>query len=301
VVDLVEDVQTDIKEVVHRPTSKATRIVSSQGCFGSDSRRQDQLYPDIDERGDIKGVYEITLKCGSKIALDLAGAQWNLDGSNSHAAVTTWSDYCSRWGTAIKYRIPFRSHQLKHAAKMSTYHLITTQTLIMECIVYFNIFLTGGCKAELTFTLPDLLLLPAQHHEDAEHLLLTKVTAYLQKRPSDIDAGNPLNILSTFTLAHPKFPLPSPTTPLTQRTHHTSLPLDIGSMANFDWKALGRFIQQPGSEVPYREKKAAVVLKKKRSAWKEDGEWKVRFLEDTVPGVKVKGECVSENPGWKLG
>ncbi|KAF2624925.1 hypothetical protein BU25DRAFT_474418 [Macroventuria anomochaeta] len=296
--DLVDDVQTDIKEVVHYPVDKASRVVHAQGTFGFETRRHDQVYPDVDERGDTKGVYEITLKCGAKIVLDLAAAQWDLpDGNGAQAPVMYWADYWSRWGAAIKYRIPFRSHALKHAAKMSGYRVVTSQTLIMETILYFNVLMSSGCKAELGFH-PRELLDMNETYSDAKMRFFAQAARYLQKRPVEVDNGNHRNVLDAFDLRHPKVIADAPKP---QPNSNGSLPLDIGDMARFDWKALSRLIQQPSSEVSLKEKKRAKALQKDRSVYKEPGTWKIVFLEDTLPGPRVPAERVSENPGWKLG
>lgn len=291
--------QTDIREVVHYPVDKASHIVHAQGTFGFESRRHDQLYPDMDERGDTKGVYQITLKDGSQIALDIAGAQWDLqDGNGAHTPVTCWTDYWSRWSAGPKYCIPFRSHALKHATKMSNYRMITSQTLIMESTLYFNMLMQSACKVELGFHPCDLLEMDTKTCRAAKQRFFAKVTEYLQKRPDEVDNGNHLNLLEGFDLRHPKVIAGAP------RWHHKSngsLPFDIGEMAKFDWKTLSRFIQQPGLEVSLKEKKRAKALQKKRSVYKEPGTWKIVFLEDTIPGSGVPIEYMSENPGWKFG
>ncbi|KAJ4362657.1 hypothetical protein N0V95_001365 [Ascochyta clinopodiicola] len=299
--DLVEDVQTDVKEILHYPNNKSTRIVHTQGSFGFESRRRDQLYPDVDERGDIKGVYEIALKCGSKIVLDLAGAQWeSLNGDGPHKPVTYSTDYWSRWGVAVKYRVPFRSHQLKHAAKMTKYRMITSQTLIMETSLYFNVFMMSSCKAELDFHPRELLDMAAQACRNAKQRFFAKALFNLKRRPVELDSDrfpDILNVLHAFDLRHPKVIAEQPAA---QPLNNMSLPLDIGSMEKFDWKELSRLIRMPGSEVTFKEKKRAKALQKNRSVYKEPGSWKMVFLEDTIPGPRVPVDCVSENAAWEL-
>lgn len=299
ILDLVNDVQTDIKEVVHYPAEKVSRIVHAQGVFGSDTRRHDQLYPDEDERGSTKGVYEIVLKCGSKIALDLAGAQWNgQDDNDGHAPVTFWADYWSRWGADVKYRIPFRSHALKHCAKMASYRVITSQTLIMETMIYFNVFMSSACQAELQFDPRELLDMDKEKYRAAKRCFLEKAVMYLQRRPEELDNGDHRSILNAFDLRHPMVIANAPRFP---HKPNGSLPPSLGDMSKFDWKALSRLIQQPNSAVPLKEKKQALALKKKRSVYKEPGSWQLIFLEETLPGPRIPAECFSENPGWKLG
>lgn len=296
--DLVNDVQSDIKEVVHFPTTKASRIVHAQGIFGSDSKRHDQLYPDQDERGDTKGVYEIMLKCGSKIVLDLAAAQWDLqDYGEPQAPVTWWAEYWSRWGAAVKYRIPFRSHALKHAAKMDNYRVITSQTLIMEITIYFNVFMSSACKAELGFHPRELLDMDNETYRNIKSRFLAKATTYLQKRSNELDNGDHRDILDGFDLRHPTVIVQGP------KLRHGSngaLPPDV-DISRFDWKSFSRHIQQPNSAVVLKEKKLAAALKKKRSMYREPGSWQLVFLDDTLPGPKISSENVSENPEWKLG
>ncbi|KAH6644732.1 hypothetical protein C7974DRAFT_384183 [Boeremia exigua] len=295
---VVNDVQTDIKEVVHYPTYKATRIVHAQGTFGFETRRHDQLYPDQDEHGNTKGVYEITLKCGSKVVLDLTSAQWDLqDGNGPHKPIMSWTDYRARWGDSIKYRIPFRSHALKHNAKMSNYRVITSQTLIMETNFYFNIMLSSGCKAELGFYPHEMLDMDSRTYRDAKQCFFTKAEEYLQKRAHELDNGDYHDVLDGFDLRHPQF-VAKASKPMPQS--NGSIPLDIGDLTTFDWKTLSRLIQQPYAEVSLKEKQWAKTLQKKRSVYKEPGTWMMIFLEDTLPGPRVPRSCISENPGWKL-
>ncbi len=284
--------------MVHYVNDKAKRIVHSQGTFGFETRRHDQLYPDIDEVGNTKGVYEITLKCGSKIALDLASAQWDYtDGKSPHKPVMSWIDYCAHWGTSIKYRIPFRSHVLKHTAKLSDYHMITSQTLIMEMVLYFNILMSSACKAELGFHPRELLDMDTGVYRRAKQRFLDKASDYLQKRAEEVDNGNHRNVLEEFDLRHPKVVTEGPKSlPDSNR----SLPFDIDDLTRFDWKLFSRFIQQPNAEVPWREKKWAKALQKKRSVYKEPGSWRLVFLEETLPGSTIPKDCTSENPGWEL-
>jgi len=209
-----------------------------------------------------------------------------------------WADYWARWGATLKYCIPFRSHVLKHTAKMSTYRVITSQTVILEAVLYFNVFLSSRCKAELDFHPRELLYMDIRAYREAKQLFLTKAEAYLQKRPNELDNGNHRNALDGFDLRHPKVIEDAPKS-LPKR--NGSLPLDLGDMAKFDWKAFSRFIQQPSTEVTFKEKKWAKGLLQKRSVYKGSGSWMTVFLEDTLPGPRIPKEDVSENPGWKLG
>ena len=288
-----------MEEVAHYPTEKASRIVHASGHFRRETRRQDILYPDEDEQGDTKSVYRITLKCGSKIALDLAGAQWDIqDGKGLHKPVTYWEDYRSRWITSIKYSVPFRSHAIRHAKKMSDYHMVTAQTLITEITFYFNIFITRACEAEIGFRPHQLLDMDSESYHVSLRRFIDKAVEYLQKRQRDLDNGSPHNIFNTFDMRHPKVIAEASKA---RPTSNGSLPLDIGDMQEFDWNMFSRLVQQPGSEVSLQEKKVAKRLQWNRSVYKEPGTWQLVFLEDTLPGPRIDEGCVSENPRWRLG
>lgn len=237
------------------------------------------------------------LKCGSKIVLDLAAAQWDLqDGSGPQASVTWWAEYWLRWGAAVKYRIPFRSHALKHATKMNTFRVITSQTLVTEMGIYFNVFMSSACKAELGFHPRELLDMDSEDYRNAKQRFLAKATMYLRKRANELDNGGHRNILGAFDLRHPKIIAQGPRH---YQRSNGSLPPNL-DMAKFDWKALSGHIQQPISAVSLKEKKRAAALKKKRSVYKEPDSWQLVFLEDTLPAARVLVENLSENPGWKL-
>ena len=288
-----------MEEVVHYPTEKASRIVHAAGTFGYETRRHDILYPDEDDQGDTKSVYKITLKCGSKIALDLAGAQWDIqDGKGLHKPVTYWEDYHSRWITSVKYSVPFRSHAIRHAKKMSEYHMITSQTLITEITLYFNVFMTRLCEAELGFHPHQLLDMDPESYQKSLRRFINQAEEYLQKRHKDLDNGKPLNVFKTFDLRHPKVIADASKA---KPRSNGSLPLDIGDMQKFDWKMFSRLVQQLGSEVSLQEKKLAKKLQWNRSVYKEPGTWQLVFLEDTLPGPRIDEGCVSENPRWRLG
>ena len=287
-----------MEEVVHYPIDKASHIVHAAGTFGYETRRHDILYPDEDDQGDTKSVYKITLKCGSKIALDLAGAQWDIqDGKGLHKPVTYWEDYYSRWITSVKYSVPFRSHAIKHAKKMSEYHMITSQTLITEITLYFNVFMTRSCEAELGFHPHQLLDMDPESYQKSLRRFINQAEEYLQKRHKDLDNGEPLNVFKTFDLRHPKVITDASKA---KPRSNGSLPLDIGDMQKFDWKMFSRLVQQPGSEVSLQEKKLAKKLQWNRSVYKEPGTWQLVFLEDTLPGPRIDEGCVSENPRWRL-
>lgn len=295
---LVQNVEKDIKEVLHYVSSSTQRLVDHKGRFGfARVDREDLLYPDYDPKGNLKGIYCITLKDGTRIALDLAGAQYD----TSHTTVMYWQDYLDRWSHSIKYRLPFRSHYSKHAKNMSGYHCITDQTIIMEQTAYLNVLITH-CKRELGFDLNELINMGAEDFGHTKNKFIDAVTEYLQKRCSELDDGSKVNCLTeSFDLRHPKVvkKLLEASASSIKIERPESIPLDIGDMRDFDWATLRKLIQMPSTEVKYHEKKKAKALLAHRCVYKMPGDWKLVFLADTLPSLKVPSECVSENPYWK--
>ncbi|KAH7401189.1 hypothetical protein BKA66DRAFT_449959 [Pyrenochaeta sp. MPI-SDFR-AT-0127] len=294
--DLVNDVEKDIKEVVNYVPDSVQRLVEHRGRFGfARVDREDLLYPDYNHNGDLKGVYCITLKDGTRIALDIAGAQYNLH----HTPIMHWQAYLSRWARSIEYRVPFRSHNSKHLGKMSGYRCITQQTIIMEQMAYFNVFLTD--KLGLELELQDLVDMDSEDFQYSKGQLIRHVTDYLCKRCTDLDSNVDTDCLTgTFDLRRPKViaKLPIFYNPLIQSERPESMPLDIGEMSRFGWVKLRKLIQMPSTEVKYHEKKKAKLLLGHRCVYKMPGDWKLVFLTDTLPSLKVPFECVSENPYW---
>ncbi|CAO2652510.1 Nn.00g007930.m01.CDS01 [Neocucurbitaria sp. VM-36] len=291
--DLVNDVEKDIKEVVHYVPNDTRRLVEHKGSFGlSKVDREDVVYPDYDAQGDLKGIYSIALKDGTIIALDLAGAQYSL----SHTSVMPWSTYLNRWvGKFIKYRVPFRSHYSKHAEKMSSYRCITPLSITMEQTRHFNMLVTN-CKADWGFDLKDLDSMEPQDFDDVLHHLIEQAHASLLKTPQELDEGS---TTESFDLRHPKLIENLPPTSTTTTDLLESAPLDIGFMNPFDWDLFRKIIQMPASSVKYQEKKTAKKLQGQRCAYKLPGDWRVVFLPETLPNVRVPWKYVSENPGWR--
>ncbi|KAF1998369.1 hypothetical protein P154DRAFT_577960 [Amniculicola lignicola CBS 123094] len=105
--DLVDNTETDIKEVTHLLHPRWKCIVNYQNTAGEETFRSDQLYP---EHNGI-GVYHITLRGGQIIALDLANAQYNY---HPHQTVTEWDTYWSRFGYQLVSIHPLKMHYNMH-------------------------------------------------------------------------------------------------------------------------------------------------------------------------------------------
>lgn len=293
--DLVTDVTRDIKEIVH-PLPRHTRpLVQHRRRYGfTESIRRDTVYPDSDSNDYFKGIYSITLKDGMKVALDLAGAQYN----TAHISLMPLPAYLSLSGKAVEYQVPFRFHYTEYMEKMSNYRNITHLTVVMELTAHFNTLVTWGEKL-LSVNIEDLLALEAQALDTKLAQLIAEINAHLQTCSDNLDAGiHSIHSPQPFDLRHPDLAVRSSASRLLPPTTET-LPLDIGNMSDFNWTALRKLIQTTGKDVKYKEKKWAKYLLSCRCVYKMPGDWRIVFLEDYLPSYKVPEECVSENPFHK--
>lgn len=125
---LVNDAEHDIKEVLHYLPGNTLLIVQHKDRFGFEWKCDDLPYPDEDADGDLKGAYRITLKDGTKVALDLTRTQFNLP----YGTVMPWTTSLEYCASDIKYRIPFRSHYKKHMDNIINYNTITHLSIIRD-------------------------------------------------------------------------------------------------------------------------------------------------------------------------
>jgi hypothetical protein len=286
---------------VHYPTDDARRLVNYRGRSGLACERNDRLYPDQDVKGNTKAAYDITLKDGTRIVLDLASAQWKLeDLSTSSQPVMLWAKYWQRWGGILKYRVPFRSHQVRHAEKMAGYRVVTHHTINMEQSFYFNTFMTCY-KKDYPHQLQYALSSDIEEFTDFKARILDQARDCILNRPHEIDEEASSSIADSSSDVND-----AEQAMLEHFTRFESLPFDIGAidigaigLGSFDWESLRKIIQMPGKCVTYREKKRAKMLLSFRCVYKMPGDWKLVFLEHTLPNLKVPKKCVSENPFWQ--
>lgn len=242
--------------------------------------REDLPYPDEDYYGALKGVYRITLRNGTKIALDLAGAQYNL----AHDTTMPWAEYLDRWVAGIKYRLPLRSHYNKHGDHMGGLDAETHLNVLTEQMACFSALL-NSCEYELGFDLKDLPFENLDYFRDCKHRLAVAAEESLLQRPRDLDA----ELAATFKNVAKD--------PMTDELE--CIPGDIGDIKYFDWSKLSKLIAMPrvsDNKVTYKEKKKAKLLLKYRCVYKMPEDWRLVFVENSLPNVGVPRECVSGNP-----
>jgi hypothetical protein len=255
-----------------------------------ENSRDDLPYPDKDKNGDLKGVYRITLKDGNIIALDLAGAQYSLP----HETVMSWSAYLERCASKLKYRIPFRSHYHKHMEHMSEYRFITHLTVVMEQATCLAIMLRTSTFT-LGIDLKDLAGEDIEIFRQCRDNLELAVKNALQQRPDELDGdGDDTRcIVQMFDLHHPKI-----IDDIEKAAAGESVFFDFGDMKKFDWSKFSDMIKLPGSLVARHERKTAEYMMQYRCVYKMPGDWRLRFLESSLPPAHVPEECISENPYW---
>lgn len=274
---------------MHRLPTGTRRFVRHIDSSGKKTERDDLKNPDEDALSDLKGVYRITLKDGTQLALDLAGAQYDLH----HNTVEPWTAYLNRSASEIKYRIPFRSHHDKHMVFMSNYHHITYLTIELEQLKSLDSMLTS-CTSTPGFELGNMLLGDNEHFLLCRNKLEMAVASCLQERPSQIDGDTPMRIVAPFDLRHPKV-----IEKMDKAAAGESVLFDVGDMKKFDWSKLSDMIKMPGDVITYAERKKAKNLLQCRCAYKMPGDWRLVFLESDLPSEKVPLEFISENPYWK--
>lgn len=278
IADLVDNVERDIKEVVHYLPGHARRLVQHLGGGTLDDHRKDLPYPDGDNIAPLKGVYRITLSNGSVIALDLAGAQYGLPDNLPHETVMPWADYMHRWVNDLKYRIPLHAHHNKHAELMQKMSLKTHLTLVTEQTAAFNDLLKN-CEFVLGFELEDLPYETGDQFIIYKRAIITAATDRLLQRPRELDAELAASI-------DPKI------------NELECLPPDLGPMFRFEWSQMSKMIQITGGKVRLAEKKLAKDMKKWRCVYKMPGDWKMMFIPENLPSIMVSRDYVSENPGY---
>jgi hypothetical protein len=255
-----------------------------------ENSRDDLPYPDKDKNGDLKGVYRITLKDGNTIALDLAGAQYSIP----HETVMPWPAYLQRCASKVKYRIPFRSHYYKHMEHMGKCQSITHLTVVMEQATCLAIMVRTSM-----FTLgidpKDLVGEDIEIFRQCRDNLELAVIKVLEQRPDELDANgdNTRCVVETFDLRHPRV-----IENIEKADAGESVFFDFGDMKKFDWSKFSDLTELPDSMVPYHEKQTARHLKHYRCVYKMPGDWRLRFLESSLPSPHVPEECISENPYW---
>ncbi|KAH8727989.1 hypothetical protein GQ44DRAFT_757451 [Phaeosphaeriaceae sp. PMI808] len=288
--DLVNDAKSDIKEIVHYLADTTRRFVTHKGRFGfKDCNRDDFPYTDEDASGDLKGVYRITLKDGTNIALDLAGQQY----SALHDTIMPWATYCDRWVTTLKYRIPLGSHYGKHIENMSSYHYITHLTVVMEQIILFNNLLQD-CESKLGFNLRNVTeesnTVNLRKNED---FVTTAAKDSFQKHAHDLDNKTASCLIGPIDLRHPKA-IENLATASDHECGEFILP-DLSTMKSFSWLKLSQMIRMPGDAVPLAEKRKARFLLKHYCAYTLPGSSRLVFLMDGPASNKIPLWCISEN------
>jgi hypothetical protein len=277
---------------VHYLPTGTRRFIRHKDRSGREIERDDLPYPDIDAKNDLKGVFRITLRDGTRLALDLAGAQYDL----AHNTVEPWLPYLQRSASEIKYRLPYLSHwnkHMHHMEHMKAHNNITHLNVVLKQLTSLNTML-NACRCTPNFELKSMLVGDNKHFLDCKHRLEEAVISCLQQRPTEIDSDDPMCIVAPFDLRHPKI-----VEQMNKAAAGESALFNLGDMEKFDWSKLSDMIKMPGDVITYTEKKKAKHLLQFRCVYKMLGDWRLVFLEKDLPSEKVPKGCISENPNWK--
>lgn len=286
----------DIKEVRHTLKHGIYSIVCYEDPHSDTSKRKDQPYND-----GVAAVYEIDLKSGQKIALDLTGAQYQFH--IKHMTVRPWLEYWHLYGKDLEQRDEFSTARDIHIDMMRSFDKLSHLTINMYILEGFDSWIKKEEEKDellssqhsnplLTNDLPSALKL--------QHELLDRAKAALSARLTDIDNNStitpsPNNIpYPTSGLRHPRR---MGTSVFVTHDRHMLTP-HISPLRNFNWDLLRELILD--KDVPYKEKKEAKDLLQCRAVYAPWGDSRIVFLSDTLPGKETKLEWVSENPHWKV-
>ncbi|KAF2794431.1 hypothetical protein K505DRAFT_374641 [Melanomma pulvis-pyrius CBS 109.77] len=291
---LVNDIDNDIHEVTHYLPQGASHIVTHKGASGVPNiGRTDQIYNDDDGRG----VYEITLKTGEKIALDLSGQQYSLP----HTTVMPWSDYWTCQGH-MRSRSPFRSTYENHVRLLRDFEKTSSQTIIMAFLVQFNLLIDNVDLGIGVGKFMDLPLLDPQkfwnrlvplvselrfifQHQVGQYNLTSQQYDCISGPPKGFPAGlrHPSLIAQNAHLNH----------------HREMVGPNIGHIQDFSWQTVKSVIQS--KETSYQDKKLAKEILAFRCVYKPHGiyDWRIVFVVDSLPPMYIPRAWTSENPFWR--
>lgn len=282
--DLVTDVKHDILEVVHYIHKDVKGLVLHKDHLGRARATRDELpYCDNDATGALKGIYQITLRNGTKFALDLAGAQYN----RTHETVVPWLTYIKRSLFKIKYCVTFGTHYKKHADLFADYKCITHLTVVMEQLVILNDLIKNS-EYVVGFTFKDALGETTSTFHDFKRNLILEACKRFQQHTEAIDNGDH----EDFDIRHPRF---------VAKNNEDAKEIFLTSckhMEDFDWNNIRSGFEGPNDLEDF-EKENLKRLFQHRCVYKLPGDWRLVFLKHSLPSSAIPANCVSVNPFWK--
>jgi hypothetical protein len=231
-------------------------------------------------------VYRIALTDGTKVALDLAGTQYNIP----HVTVLPWAAYRERSASVIKYSLPFRSHHVKHNKNVSKNSTAKHLTIIKKQIESVNALLNES-DLILGSDFKTMLSQDIEIFTDAKQRLLLAASSRLAKHQQNVETEPIEPAIAPLDRIHD---CPA----MTNTSIGEPLLFHLWSMGKFDWQKLVDMVKVTGPEVTYREKKKAKALLQHRCVYRVPGNWRLIFIADEMPSSQVPSELVSENPFW---
>ncbi|KAF2660097.1 hypothetical protein K491DRAFT_775087 [Lophiostoma macrostomum CBS 122681] len=305
--DLVYEIDEDIKEVTHTLPPYVNRVVTYKVDTDDDSAILDRYDLPYSELGE-SAVFEITLKSRQKIALDLAGRQYNVP----HVTMCEWESYWNQYGGRLLQRNAFgtalKNHETLHTklAKGDIRSLLCIDGFLLS---EFN----GQIESERKKfeTLPTTLV--PQHFSKTNADLNKKISNHLGQRIALIDKGyvaDPKNPDSCSGLRHHALFFAQRTATWRFDDRAMIMP-DVGSLANFDWAALRAIIKDPEEKDGLIKKEAWELLRQGHVS-KSWHDWKLSLANDAViktqnfqvgvqQGFVFEQEVVSVDPQLKKG
>jgi hypothetical protein len=247
--------------------------------------REDQVYNDDEGNG----VFEITLKSGEKIALDLTGAQYNAQ----HQTVMHWENYWTNYGEEILERNIFGTALQNHNLLLSQFDKFSELTIIAHVLDKFNVRISAS-----SITLPSIARETSQHRFHTQlntyiHFTINYLADCIQEL--DADKAHTTTIVRSMPhgLFHPRVAEKS------IYFHHGRMLLlpDYGpNIANFHWEIIKDLAKDP--KTPYKVRKEARDLLSYRCLVSPFGDQRILFMRNTLPRESMPKEWVKVNPFW---
>lgn len=149
--DIVKDVSADIKEVIHTKKTGLFRVVKYLDQHGQQTEREDQVYPDTDG----VGVFEIMLKSGDKIALQMTVEQFKGHHlPHERNFVMLWEEYMELYAGKMTERSVFGTALKNHARLVNSCDHHTHLHIILHIIEEFQVFILKYARGEDAFLNP---------------------------------------------------------------------------------------------------------------------------------------------------
>ncbi|KAF2194610.1 hypothetical protein K469DRAFT_686619 [Zopfia rhizophila CBS 207.26] len=279
---IVQNIDIDVKEIIHKRKPGLSHIVHYKNPERTHKvLRRDHFYKD----GNDHGVYEITLRTGDKVALNLTSAQY---GIIPMEPVMFWTDYWTKYGHQMLQRNNYQFAWKTHCKLLIEIDNISILTVHSEAVTALGLAMVNfEHDYERASIVVDESNPPIYSEKKA--LLLKNVHEGLQEYITTIITGGPI-----IAGPHPSYDASFGKVQEEVKKLNTSY---LGGIKKVDWKVIERVVT--GKRSTIEQKRRAKALLDCRYAYQPANDWRIVFLRETLPPKDIPAERISENPMWK--